>query len=146
VKRMSLCVSLAISILLSLPLSLAQQSGQTAANIPVPRLIRFSGAVNDDSGQARSGNLGITFALYKDQAGGAALWLETQNVSLDAQGHYTVLLGANSAEGVPVELFTANEPRWLGVQPEGQAEQRVLPEERSPSHEYQLFCILQDAE
>ena len=123
---MSFCVSLAVSILLSLPLSLAQQSSQTAAGIVVPRLIRFSGAVNDVPGQPRSGVTGITFALYKDQAGGAALWLETQNVSLDAQGHYTVLLGANSAEGMPVELFTANGARWLGVQPEGQAEQRVL--------------------
>ncbi len=125
-KRMGFCVSLAISIVLSLPLSLAQQSPQTAASILVPRLIRFSGAVNDDPGQLRRGVVGITFALYKDQAGGAALWLETQNVSLDAQGRYTVLLGANSAEGMPVELFTANEARWLGVQPEGQAEQRVL--------------------
>ena len=125
-NRMSLCVFLAVSILLSLPLSLAQQSSQTAAGIVVPRLIRFSGAVNDVPGQPRSGVTGITFALYKDQAGGAALWLETQNVSLDAQGRYTVLLGANSAEGMPVELFTANGARWLGVQPEGQAEQRVL--------------------
>jgi hypothetical protein len=126
VNRMSFGVSLAISILLSLPLSLAQQSSQTAAGIIVPRLIQFSGAINDAPGQPRSGVTGITFALYKDQAGGAALWLETQNVSLDAQGRYTVLLGANSAEGMPLELFAANGARWLGVQPEGQAEQRVL--------------------
>ena len=123
---MSFGVSLAISILLSFPLSLAQQSSQTAAGIIVPRLIQFSGAINDAPGQPRSGVTGITFALYKDQAGGAALWLETQNVALDAQGRYTVLLGANSAEGMPVELFAANGARWLGVQPEGQAEQRVL--------------------
>ncbi|MGO9209224.1 MAG: tail fiber domain-containing protein [Terriglobales bacterium] len=123
---MSFGVSLAISILLSLPLSLAQQSSQAAAPIIVPRQIQFSGAINDVPGQPHGGVLGITFALYKDQAGGAALWLETQNVSLDVQGRYTVLLGANSAEGMPVELFTANEARWLGVQPEGQAEQRVL--------------------
>ncbi len=105
-NRMSFGVSLAISILLSLPLSLAQQSSQTAAGIIVPRLIQFSGAINDAPGQPRSGVTGITFALYKDQAGGAALWLETQNVALDAQGRYTVLLGANSAEGMPVELFS----------------------------------------
>src|SRR5271167_3857683 len=92
----------------------------------VPHLVKFSGTVKDAGGTPRTGVTGIAFALYKDQAGGAALWLETQNVSLDAQGRYTVLLGANSAEGMPVELFTANEPRWLGVQPEGQAEQRVL--------------------
>ncbi len=92
----------------------------------VPRLVKFSGAVQDSGGNPRSGITGITFALYKDQSGGAALWLETQNVTLDAQGRYTVLLGANSAEGMTPELFSSNEAQWLGVQPEGQAEQRVL--------------------
>ncbi|MFZ3212564.1 MAG: hypothetical protein WA188_13725, partial [Terriglobales bacterium] len=66
----------------------------TAAVISVPRLVKFSGTVQDSAGNPRSGITGITFALYKDQSGGAALWLETQNVTLDAQGRYTVLLGA----------------------------------------------------
>ena len=98
----------------------------TATVTSVPRLVKFSGVVEDTAGNPRSGVTGITFALYKDQSGGAALWLETQNVTLDAQGRYTVLLGATSAEGVTPELFSANEAQWLGVQPEGQAEQRVL--------------------
>ncbi len=98
----------------------------TAAVISVPRLVKFSGTVQDSAGNPRSGITGITFALYKDQSGGAALWLETQNVTLDAQGRYTVLLGANSTEGMAPELFSSNEAQWLGVQPEGQAEQRVL--------------------
>jgi len=92
----------------------------------VPHLVKFSGTVNDVNGRPRTGVTSITFALYKDQAGGAALWLETQNVTLDAQGHYTLLLGLNSAEGMPLQLFTANEAQWLGVQPEGLPEQRVL--------------------
>jgi len=37
-----------------------------------------------------------------------------------------VLLGSNSAEGTPPELFSTNEAQWLGVQPEGLPEQRVL--------------------
>jgi len=36
------------------------------------------------------------------------------------------LLGASTTEGVPLELFSANQAQWLGVQPEGQAEQRIL--------------------
>jgi len=104
----------------------AAPSERTPAVISVPRLVKFSGAVQDSGGNPRSGITGITFALYKDQSGGGALWLETQNVTLDAQGHYTVLLGANSAEGMTSELFSANEAQWLGVQPEGQTEQRVL--------------------
>jgi hypothetical protein len=71
--------------------------------------------------------MGITFALYKEQEGGAALWVETQNVALEDSGHYSVLLGANSSEGLPMGLFTTGGARWLGVQPEGQTEQpRVL--------------------
>ena len=92
----------------------------------VPHLVKFSGAVKDADGKARTGVTGITFALYEDQAGGAALWLEMQNVTLDAQGRYTVLLGASTADGMPLEVFAANEARWLGVQPEGLPEYRIL--------------------
>jgi hypothetical protein len=53
--------------------------------------------------------------------------LETQNVTADATGHYTVQLGSTKPEGVPMELFTSGEARWLGVQASGQKEQpRVL--------------------
>src|SRR2546426_9269117 len=61
----------------------------------VPRLIRFGGAVKDETGKPKTGITGLTFSLYGDQDGGAALWIETQNVTLDAKGHYAVLLGAN---------------------------------------------------
>ncbi len=113
--------------------SVAQQAspspsgdGQASASATVPRLIRFSGVVKNAQGQPRSGVVGITFALYKEQEGGAALWLETQNVAADAQGQYVVLLGSTAVAGIPMDAFSANEARWLGVQPEGQAEQRVL--------------------
>jgi hypothetical protein len=76
---------------------------------------------------ANGSALGVTFALYKDQTGGAPLWVETQNVALDNGGHYTVYLGANHAQGVPAELFADGTARWLGVQAAGQAEQpRIL--------------------
>jgi len=67
------------------------------------------------------------FSLYAEQQGGSALWTELQNVTLDANGQYTVLLGSQHSEGVPAELFTTNEARWLGIQVEAAAEQaRVL--------------------
>jgi hypothetical protein len=77
----------------------------------------------------RTGVVGVTFAIYKEQEGGAALWLETQNVGLDEQGRYTVLLGATKSEGLPLELFLGGETRWLGAQVQlpGEVEQgRVL--------------------
>src|SRR5216683_2314892 len=81
----------------------------------VPRLVRFGGT------------LGVTFSLYTDQQGGPPLWLETQNVVPDRSGHYSVQLCSTKPDGIPTDLFTSGEARWLGVQPEGQAEQpRVL--------------------
>ncbi len=94
-------------------------SAQTA----VPPLVKFSGTVPD----AR-GDVAMTFSLYADQTGNApALWTETQNVTIDADGRYTVFLGAGQAEGLPTQLFAAGAARWLGVQVAGQPEQpRVL--------------------
>lgn len=90
----------------------------------VPRLVRFSGAVREGDAP-RTGVVGLTFAIYADHQGGAPLWVETQNVQLDQQGHYTVLLGRTSSGGLPVKLFVTGEARWLGarVAEEGAEEQ-----------------------
>jgi hypothetical protein len=93
-----------------------QSAREVVPPLPVPRLVKLAGAFKDEQGKARTGAVGVTFALYKEQEGGTALWLETQSVELDEQGRYTVLLGATKNEGLPLELFAAGEPRWLGVQ------------------------------
>jgi len=77
------------------------------AGTGVPRLVKFSGTLKDHLGQPLSETVGVTFALYKDPEGGSPLWLETQNLTPDAQGHYSVLLGATRNEGLPLDLFTA---------------------------------------
>jgi hypothetical protein len=93
----------------------------------VPRLVRFSGTLLGANGTPQTGVTGITFLFYKDQSGGAPLWMETQNVPLDAKGHYSVLLGSSKPDGLPTDLFAAGDARWLAVQPEQGAEQpRVL--------------------
>jgi hypothetical protein len=120
-------IQCALMVLLFSTCSITASSQQTASSTTVPRLVRFSGTIKDVSGKQVTGVAGVTFALYKDQEGGATLWLETQNAQLDAAGHYTVMLGATKSDGLPTELFTSGEARWLGVQPAGQAEQpRVL--------------------
>jgi hypothetical protein len=104
----------------------------TASTVPsasatVPRLVQFNGLAKGIDGTPLTGTLGITFLLYRDQQGGAPLWLETQNVQADAKGHYSVQLGAATPDGLPNDDFTSGEARWLGVQITGQAEQpRVL--------------------
>jgi hypothetical protein len=103
------------------------QSDPTVNSTIVPRLIRFGGLARDLNSKPLTGTIGITFALYKDQEGGASLWTETQNVQPDAKGNYTVQLGATQPDGMPTNIFASGEARWLGVQISGQSEQsRVL--------------------
>jgi hypothetical protein len=92
----------------------AQQAPTTTAVTVVPRLVRFAGSFHSPVSQP-AGPVGATFAIYAEQEGGTPLWSEDRNVELDASGNYTVLLGAASNEGVPVDLFTAGQARWLQV-------------------------------
>jgi hypothetical protein len=119
---------LAPALLAQSPDSANQSAASSAASAAeVPRLIKFSGTLLDSQDRPLAGPVGVTFALNAQQTGGAALWMETQNVTPDAHGNYTVLLGANSTNGVPAELFASGEARWLEVQVERQAEQpRIL--------------------
>ena len=90
-------------------------------------MIKFSGTLTDIDHKPLTGTVGVTFSLYKEQTGGAPLWMETQNIKADKNGRYSALLGSASAHGIPTDAFVAGEARWLGVQPSGQSEQpRVM--------------------
>jgi hypothetical protein len=107
------------------PLTVAQTPTQTTSALP--RLVRFNGTVKDLNGNPLTGVVGVTFSLYSEQTAGAPLWLETQNVTADNNGHYTVLLGSTKPDGLSAELFTSEQAHWVGVQISGQEEQpRVL--------------------
>jgi trimeric autotransporter adhesin len=101
---------------------------QTPAITAVPNLVRYGGALKDAQGAPlASSTAGVSFAIYKQQEGGAPLWMETQNITTDGGGNYSVLLGSTTATGLPGDLFSEQEQRWLGVQVQGQPEQpRVL--------------------
>jgi hypothetical protein len=94
----------------------------------VPRLMKFSGALRDAAGRPLTGTVDVTFSLYNSEAGGDALWYETQTVQADELGRYTALLGAMHSDGLPADLFFSGEARWLGIQVGSEAEQppRVL--------------------
>jgi hypothetical protein len=105
----------------------AQQTEISQAAAGVPRLINYSGKVLDTKGNVITGIAGVTFSIYKDQYAGAPLWMETQNVTPDSKGNYAVQLGAMTSQGLPLDLFTSGEARWLGVRVQGAEEQpRVL--------------------
>jgi hypothetical protein len=119
--------SLVALIILALSCVSGVYAQQPSSQAVVPSLIKFGGHLVDSSGNPYSTTAGVTFALYKDQQGGAPLWIETQNIKPDATGHYTVFLGSMTAGGLPSELFSEGEARWLGVQVAGESEQpRVL--------------------
>jgi hypothetical protein len=103
----------------------------------VPRLIKFGGFINPQLAQGPQNGtaeavasriVGMMFSLYELQEGGSPLWSESQQVHLDAQGRYAVLLGVTEPEGLPLDLFTSGKALWLGVQPQlpGAAEQPRL--------------------
>ncbi|MGA8026437.1 MAG: hypothetical protein WB992_04775, partial [Bryobacteraceae bacterium] len=99
---------------------------QTAGST-VPRLVSFSGVIKDAAGKPVTGPVSVTFSLFAEQDGGFPLWSETQVAEPDAQGNYTVHLGAASPAGLPLDVFTTGAARWLAIQtPEQPDQPRVL--------------------
>ena len=79
-----------------------------------PRLVSFSGTIVN-AGKPVTGRIPVIFSLYPEQEGGTPVWSETQVVQTDAQGHYTVLLGATEPSGLPLDAFTSGTARWLEI-------------------------------
>src|SRR5947209_6944156 len=94
----------------------AQQTAPAAtAFAPVPRLVWFSGTFQPAEGQPPQSVETVTVAVYRDREGGEPVWQETQRVPVHAGGRYDILLGSTTSDGMPLDLFTAGEPRWIGV-------------------------------
>ena len=78
----------------------------------VPNLIDFQGRITDSTDNPVNGPVGITFAVYEDSTGGAALWSETQNPVYVSNGLFHVFLGAVTP--LPEDLFNESN-RWIGI-------------------------------
>src|ERR1700730_6498677 len=127
--RVKLVLLMCLSTLIPLPTEAQCTGGANMCAQAVPHLLKINGVLKNVSGLPHNGVASLRFVIYGDATGGTALWQEVQNAQIDQQGRYEVALGATGSEGVPVELFTSGEPRWLGVQPllQGADEQpRVL--------------------
>ncbi len=115
-------------------LSLAQTASvkpetPMAATAPtaVPALVPYSGTAIGSGGKALAGEHAATFLIFKDEQGGEPLFSETQTVTVDDAGHYKVQLGAANLNGLPSDLFSTGEARWLEIQIAGEpAQPRVL--------------------
>src|SRR5580700_4271803 len=120
-----ICLSIATTLLgLCFAISACAQQPSVAAGpntgaVPtgaIPNVIRLSGSFRPSNGTPAQRVESVTLSIYRDQLGGNALWQETQNVAVDQEGKYSVLMGSTQNDGVPLELLSAGEPRWLGVQ------------------------------
>jgi hypothetical protein len=104
-------------------------SDATTCASDIPHLIRLSGQVKTAVlPSSQTGIVSLRFTIYDSEKGGTALWQEVQNTQADVLGHYEVLLGAATAEGVPPSVFSDGTQRWLGVQvirPGSEEEPRV---------------------
>jgi hypothetical protein len=101
-------------------LSIPIRAQSAAIDVPPPAsfitplsVLRWTANLPEKAGHT----IEIRFALYPDQAGGLALWSETQQVKVDAAGRYSVLLGATTPEGLAPGLFQDGQPRWIEARP-----------------------------
>lgn len=67
-RVLGLCVVLSFVFQIEAQRVATSSNGSTA----LPRLVRFSGTARDINGNPLTGVVGITFALYSDESGGAA--------------------------------------------------------------------------
>ena len=122
-------IALAASAMLAASCTFATPQEATAATAidqsghqPLPTLVPSEGTLAQYSSQKVS----LRFAIYSTEEGREPLWSEEQTVELGAKGEYSVLLGAQSANGLPPQLFAAGEPRWLAVSVNDAEEARTL--------------------
>ena len=115
-RSFTLAAATSVATALFLTPSFAQttQSVQTGTSVSAPRVISISGIFQTADGRQPASVEEVTVAVYADETEGVSLWQETQSVAVAADGRYSLLLGATSAEGVPLDVFASGEARWLG--------------------------------
>src|SRR5579883_2163216 len=93
-----------LSTLATAALLSAQTAQSNTTTTAVPRLVRISSTFHPLNGSATSPIEGATLSIYATETGGTALWQETQNIAVDSDGHYSLLLGSTRNDGIPMEL------------------------------------------
>jgi hypothetical protein len=93
------------------------ETAAASGNQGVPRVVRFSGRLQPAAEASRGPKTAVevVFSIYDQRTSDTPLWAETQSVAPDQDGKYSVLLGAGTEGGVPVDIFASGEARWLGV-------------------------------
>ena len=105
--------------------------GAPAAEAAVPQVMNAQGVLRTAGGQVVDGSYDLTFSLYDQQSGGAAVWTETMPGVPVKGGLFSVLLGNGTP--IPADQFAATDALWLAIQVEGDVE---LPRERLVTQAY----------
>ena len=116
-----------LAVLLVLCLSAGPALAQTPPSTSVPRVVRLDGQFVPVNGLPPAAVETVTLAIYASPTDAEPLWSETQEVRVDAQGRYTVFLGASTAAGLPASVVSGE--RWLGIRVArpGEEEQPRVP-------------------
>lgn len=96
------------------------------ATAGVPSLVNYQGRLLDNAGDpVPDSTYSVTFRIYDDEVVGAAVWTETQNVTVSG-GLFHVLLGSLN----PISDTVFRDDRWLAVEVDNQ---EILPRTRIAS-------------
>ena len=96
--------------------STADQTVQVKTDFDPSGVLKLRGVLRNHDGERLTGVVGVLFAVYERQEGGAPLWQEVQNVQVDKLGCFTALVGSTKREGIFPELFGPEKALWLGNQ------------------------------
>ncbi len=120
--RVIVCAVLLSSLV---PLAVMSQAQQAPPSPTTGDFIAYRGTLPSGISKPKDtpDRLEARFAIYREQRGGKALWEETQSISIDASGHYSVILGKTLSKGIPAGILSSDNERWIGVTPEGMHEQ-----------------------
>lgn len=120
--------------ILSIASAAATLLAAASASSAVPGTLTEQGRLLDTAGAPATGSVSIVFTIYDAASGGASLWTETQNVTLD-DGYFSARLGEVTA--IPGTVFTGA-TRYLGVKVGSDAE--MTPRQTLVSVPYALMA------
>jgi hypothetical protein len=92
------------------------QAAEVKTDLNRSRTLEFGGQLNDPEGKQLPAVVGVLFAIYEQQEGGAPLWQEVQNVEVNKRGRFKAIVGSTKGEGIPPELFAPEKAVWMGTQ------------------------------
>src|SRR6266404_4409081 len=90
----------------------------------VPPSIKFNGTLREVDGSPHISQTVVALALYASQDAQSPLWTTSVVLTPDTDGKFTVVLGNDPSNPLPVDLFDGVVARWIGYSADGLQETR----------------------